>query len=826
MAENTLFEKVQPRELVQEMQDSYLDYAMSVIVSRALPDVRDGLKPVHRRILYAMHDLGLKHNAKFRKSATVVGEVLGKYHPHGDTAVYESMVRLAQDFSMRYPLVHGQGNFGSIDGDSAAAMRYTEAKLAAIADEMLADIDKDTVDFIDNYDKSRTEPQVMPAKLPNLILNGTLGIAVGMATNIPPHNLREVADAIELLLENPDASIADLMAFVKGPDFPGGGIIYGAKDIRAAYESGRGGIVTRAVAEIVEGKKNRWQIIVNELPYQVNKAELMIKIADLVKDKKIEGIRDLRDESDKDGIRMVIDLKSEADPQRVLNSLYKMTDLQKTFHMNMLALVGGIEPRVLNLKSILLQYIEHQKIVIVRRTKFLLGKAKDRLHILEGLSKALKHIDEIIKTIKKAETKEIAHQDLVKKFKLSAIQSTAILEMKLQTLAGLERKKIEDELKEKLKEIAEYEDILKHPKRIVSIIGAELKAIKERYGDDRRTKIIKGALGEVSDEDLIPNVEQVMMITHHGYIKRMNPDVYRTQKRGGKGIIGAVTKEEDVVENVMTVNTHDNLLFFTNRGKVFQTKAYEIPETSRIAKGQAIVNFLQIGAEEKITSTMINKKLTDSAGENYMVMATKEGLIKKVKLSDLDNVRRSGIISIKLKGNDELKWARITSGNDEIVLVTAKGQSIRFKESKIRPMGRTASGVRAIRVRKGDYVCAMDVVFNPAIVKASAEIKKANTLLVVLENGFGKQTELKEYKVQGRGGSGIKTAKVTAKTGQIVYAAILTDKTKDQDMLVISQKGQIIRVEISNIPTLGRATQGVRIMRLNAGDKIASAAII
>ncbi len=813
-------ENIQMRELTTEMQESYLDYAMSVIVARALPDVRDGLKPVHRRILYAMHDLGLKHTGRLRKSATVVGEVLGKYHPHGDVAVYESMVRMAQDFSMRYPLITGQGNFGSIDGDSAAAMRYTEAKLAPIADEMLADIDKDTVDFIDNYDKSRQEPAVLPARLPNLILNGTMGIAVGMATNIPPHNLTEVIDAIEYLFEHPDASIEDLMQFIKGPDFPGGAIIYDTKAIRAAYESGKGGIVMRAKTEIVEGKKGRWQIIANELPYQVNKAELLIKIADLVKNKKIEGIKDLRDESDKDGIRAVIDLKGDADPQRVLNSLYKMTDFQKTFHMNMLALVGGIEPRVLNLKAILVQYIEHQKIVITRRTKFLLMKAKERLHILEGLSTALKHIDEIIRTIKKAETKEIAHQALMKNFKLSAIQASAILEMRLQTLAGLERKKIEDELLQKKKEIAEYEDILSKPKRVISIIGKELSELKERYGDDRRTKIIKGAVGEFSDEDLIPDVESVMTITHRGFIKRISPDVYHTQKRGGKGIIGAVAKEEDVVENVITVNSHDNLLFFTNRGKVFQTKAFEIPEASRISKGQAIVNFLALSADEKVTSTMINEKLADTKGENYIVMATRSGIIKKVKLSDFDNVRRSGIIAITIKGNDELKWARITSGEDEVMLVTAKGQAIRFKESKIRPMGRAAGGVRAIRLKSGDYISSM------GIIDAQKLKDKSQKLLIIMENGFGKTSDIKEYKVQGRGGSGIKTAKVTAKTGLIVHATILSEENKEEDLLVISQKGQIIRVEISNIPSLGRATQGVRIMRVGEGDKIASVAVV
>ncbi len=814
--------KIKIRELTAEMQDSYLDYAMSVIVARALPDARDGLKPVHRRILYAMHELGLKHSGRFRKSATVVGEVLGKYHPHGDIAVYDSLVRLAQDFSMRYPLIHGQGNFGSIDGDSAAAMRYTETKLSAISDEMLADIDKDTIDFTDNYDKTKKEPQVLPAKLPNLILNGTMGIAVGMATNIPPHNLIEVIGAVNLLLENPDATIDDLMGFIQGPDFPGGGIIYDKKAIKAAYESGRGAVTMRAKAEIAEPKKGHFQILVSELPYQVNKAELLVKIADLVKDKKIEGIRDLRDESDKDGIRVVIELKSDAYPQKILNSLFKLTDLQKNFNFNMLALVGGLEPKVLNLKSILLQYIEHQKIVIARRTKYLLARAKERLHILEGLSRALRSIDEIIKTIKKADTKEAAHADLVKKFKLSPLQAAAILEMKLQTLAGLERKKIEDELGQKIKEIAAYEDILKHPKKVVSIVGQELKLIKERYGDERRTKVIKGAIGQFSDEDVIPNIQSVVLITHNGYIKRTNPNIYRQQKRGGKGIIGAVPKEEDLVEHFMSVNTHDNLLFFTNRGKVFQIKAYEIPEATRTSKGQAIVNFLQLGPEEKVTSIMVNKKLFDSKKDNYIALVTKNGIIKKVKLSDFDNVRRSGIIAMKLKSADELRWAKITSGDDEIILATSRGQAIRFKESKIRPMGRAAAGVRGIRLKKSDSVVGMEMISKSQI----SNLKSQSRLLIVMENGFGKTTKLKEYKVQGRGGSGIKTAKITPKTGPVVQAVVLDEESEGRDLMVISAKGQIIRTSIKSVPTLGRATQGVRIMRLNAGDKIASAAIV
>jgi DNA gyrase subunit A len=801
---------IRPREITEEVQQSYLDYAMSVIVSRALPDVRDGLKPVHRRILYAMWDMGLKHNVKFRKSATVVGEVLGKYHPHGDVAVYDSMVRLAQDFSMRYPLVNGQGNFGSMDGDSPAAMRYTEVKLKPIAEEMMADIEKETVDFTDNYDGSRKEPLVMPAKLPQLLLNGTMGIAVGMATNIPPHNLGELIGAIDYLIDNPEATVDDLLKFVKGPDFPTGGIIYNAKDIRDTYSMGKGKIITRAKAAIVENKTGNFQIIISEMTYATNKAALLTKIADLVKEGKMAGIRDLRDESDKDGVRVVIDLKKDAYPQKVLNKLYSTTDLQKNFNVNMLALVNGIEPQVLNLKSILEHFIAHRRQVVVRRTRFELTKTKDRAHILEGLKKALDHIDAVIETIKKSATREAAHDNLMKKFKLSDKQSTAILEMRLQTLAGLERKKIDDELKEKIQLIAELEAILKNPKKILGIVKTELSEIGEKYGDERKTKVIRGGIGEFKQEDLIPNVEAIITLSQDGYIKRMDPTAYRVQRRGGKGVIGATTKEGDAIEQVTSVMTHDNLMFFTNTGKVFQTKSYEIPESSRTAKGQSIVNFLELKSEEKITE-MIAFNPDDNY--KYFFMTTKNGIVKKTKIEDFDNVRRSGLIAIKLETGDTLGWVRPTTGADEIIITTSAGQAIHFKESDVRFMGRNAAGVKGIKLRKEDQVVGMGSVFKN---------QKGNQLMIITENGFGKRTDLKSYKIQKRGGSGIKTAKVTSKTGSLVGAIIANVDDVEGDLIITSEKGQIIRIPLKSISVLGRATQGVRIMKPQPGDKVSA----
>ena len=715
---------IKQKRITEEMEESYLDYAMSVIVARALPDLRDGLKPVHRRILYSMHGLGLGSKAKFRKSATVVGECLGKFHPHGDIAVYDSMARMAQDFSLRYPLVRGQGNWGSIDGDRQAAMRYTEAKLTKISEEMLIDIAKDTVDFADNYDKSRKEPVVLPARVPNLLLNGTMGIAVGMATNIPPHNLAEVIDGTICLIDNPEATIDDLMEYIKGPDFPTGGIIYDIKEITQAYATGHGRILMRGQARIEEVKSGYFQIIISEIPYQVNKAVMVETIAGLVRDKKIEGIKNLRDESDRDGIRIAIDLKSDAHPKKILNKLYKLTDLQKVFHMNMLALVDGIQPRVLTLKMILEGYIKHRQEVVVRRSKFLLNLAEQRAHILEGLKKALDHIDAIIKTIKASQTKEIAEKNLVKKFKLSHIQAAAILEIKLQSLTGLEKKKIDDELKEKLKDIKELKTILKSPKKIFGVIKKELLEIRKNYSDERRTKVLKGTVEKFSEEDLIPDKETVISLSKSGYIKRILPSSFQSQERGGKGVIGAALKDEDVIEHFFITNTHSNILFFTNKGRVFQIRAYEIPEASRIAKGQNIAGILQVSAQEKITAVVALPKINSEKDlpkkENeFLVMATKNGIIKKTSVSDFSNVRRSGLIAIKLKKDDELKWVKAASSKDEIIFISAFGQAIRFKEKDARQMGRGASGVRAINLKEGDNVVGMDVISSKFKVQSS-----------------------------------------------------------------------------------------------------------
>ena len=809
--------KIEDLSIVTEMQTSYLDYAMSVIVARALPDVRDGLKPVHRRILYAMWSIGLRHNAKFRKSATVVGEVLGKYHPHGDAAVYDSMVRMAQDFAMRYPLVNGQGNFGSMDGDSAAAMRYTEAKLQVMAEEMLFDIDKNTVDFVPNYDGSHKEPRVLPAKLPNLLLNGTTGIAVGMATNIPPHNLGELADAINLLIDKPDSTIDDLLVHVKGPDFPTGGVIYGQEAIKAAYATGRGGIIMRGEAEVTENKLGQFQIIISSIPYQVNKATLIEKIAQLVKDKKIEGIKDLRDESDKDGVRIAVDLKKDAYPKKILNNLYKHTQLQETFHVNVLALVDGLQPRVLTLKDILEEYIKHRQVVVVRRTKFDLDKTKDRAHILEGLKKALDKIDAVIKTIKASKDKEVARVNLMKKFKLSERQAVAILEMKLQSLANLERIKLENELKEKLKLIKELESILNSKSKVLKIIKDELAALREKFADERRTKVVKSAIDKMTTEDLIPNEAAIITMTHDGYIKRVDPENFKTQSRGGKGVIGLTTKEQDEVKFFFTTNTHADLMFFTSRGRVFQLKAYEVPPQSRTAKGQNIVNFLQLAPEEQVSSILQSE---DFAAFKFFVMITKKGIIKRVAMDQFSNVRRSGLLVIKLKGDDALQWVRPSSGKDDIILATLQGQAIRFQESKVRAMGRSASGVHGIRLKGTDEIVGMDLIPDG---KTSSD----EQLLVVMTHGYGKRTALKEYKVQGRGGSGIKTAQVTAKTGQIRSAGIVSRHMENEDMIIISKKGQVIRLPVKTVSILGRATQGVRLMRFkDPDDQVSSVTFI
>ncbi|MFY9462464.1 MAG: DNA gyrase subunit A [Candidatus Sungiibacteriota bacterium] len=816
--------KIQKREITEEMQESYIDYAMSVIVSRALPDVRDGLKPVHRRILYTCHELGLKHTAKFVKSARIVGEVLGKYHPHGDIAVYDALVRMAQSFSLRYPLIDGQGNFGSIDGDSAAAHRYTEARLSSVAEAMLADIDKETVEFVDTYDATRKEPTVLPAAVPNLLLNGSLGIAVGMATNIPPHNLGEVVDALIHLIGNSDASADELIDFVKGPDFPTGGFIFNEKEIRLAYATGRGAILCRGKAEIADKKssgeadgKGR-QIVVTEIPYQVNKAELVEKIAELVKEKKLEGIKDIRDESDKEGLRIAIDLKHDAFPQKILNGLYKFTDLEKNFNLNMLALIdGGIQPQVLSLKTVLEEYLKHREVIVRKRSEFDLKKAKERAHILEGLKSALDHIDAVIQVIKKSDDREDARKNLIAKFKFSELQAAAILEMKLQTLAGLEKQKIEDELKEKLSLIRDLEALLKDKRRIFGVIKKELSDVKAKYGDERRTKVIKGAARVIAEEDIIPEEETIIVLTRGGYIKRIKPEAYRIQKRGGKGMIGMETKEEDMVEHFISANTHSDLLFFSDLGKVYQVKAYEIPEGSRTSKGKAIHNFVSLGSSETINSILAApKRSKDQKQEGFLVMATKNGIIKKVEGAVFENVRRSGLVAIKLKSNDSLRWVKITHGRDEIIMVTKFGQAIRFIEKDVRPMGRSAAGVRAIRLKKNDEVIGFNVI-------PEGEPGKTMLLLVVTELGYGKKTPLKEYKRQRRGGSGIKTAKITSKNGAVVSTHAIATQT---DLIAISRKGQVIRTSLGTIPVLGRATQGVRVMKMDSGDAVASITIL
>ena len=803
---------VQKREITQEMQKSYLEYAMSVIDARALPDVRCGLKPVHRRILYAMREMGLRPGSKLQKSAKVVGTTMGSFHPHGDMAIYDSLVRMAQDFSLRYPLVDGQGNFGSVDGDGAAAMRYTECRMARVTEELLADIDKDTVVFKDNYDGSVQEPTVLPSKIPNLLINGSMGIAVGMATNIPPHNLTEVLDASMYLIDNEEADVNDLMQFVKGPDFPTGGVIYNEKDISNAYATGRGPVIMRGVADIVEHKKG-FQIIVTEIPYQVNKAELIVHIADLVKDKKIDGIRDLRDESDKDGLRIAIDLKQDAFPRKVLNQLYKYTELQKSFHFNMLGLVDGIQPQILGLKSLLEKFIDHRREVIIRRSKFELQKAKDRAHILEGLKKALDHIDEIIKVIRSSASRDDAFANLIKKFKFSDKQTTAILEMKLQALAGLERKKINDELKEKEEFIAYLESLLASPKKILRVIKDELKEVKDKYGDERKTKVIKSAIREIGEDELMPEEDSLFMLTHGGYIKRMLPEGIKSQKRGGKGLVGMATKEEDVVTQFFLANTHDNLLFFTNSGKVFQTKGYEVPEASRQSKGKAIANFLQVSSSDIITAVVpIPKDLKNG----FLFMVTSGGVVKKVDMESFSQVRKSGMVAIKLKTEDELKWVISTAGNDQMMLVTSGGNAIRFKEKDVRPMGRGASGVIGIRISKDEKVVGADVV--------PSGVEKGLKILVVMGNGYGKRTDLKFYKVQNRGGRGIMTAKITPKTGKLVSAHIISEENKE--LVAVSRKGQVIRTTIEGISVLGRATQGVRVMKLESSDGLASVAVV
>ncbi len=803
------------RNITLEMKDSYLDYAMSVITARALPDVRDGLKPVHRRILYTMHELNLTAGAKTRKSAKIVGDVTGNYHPHGTVAVYDSLVKMAQDFTMRYPLVIGQGNFGSVDGDPAAADRYTEAKMSRISSELLRDIEKETVDFRPNYEGTRKEPVVLPTAVPNLLLNGTLGIAVGMASNIPPHNLREISQAISHLLDNPEATTEDLMEFIQGPDFPTGCIAFNKKDIHHASATGRGGVVVRGVAEIIETKAGSNQIVISQIPYRVNKSDLIIKIADLVRDKKLEGIKGLRDESTKD-IRIVIDLKGGGHPQKILNALYKHTQLEETFHYNLVALVDGV-PQTLSLKTMLAEFIGHRKVVIRRRTEYDLKKALEREHILLGLTKALDHIDRIIKLIKASKDTPEAHRNLMSEFKFSAIQATAILDMRLQKLAGLERKKLEDELNAVQLFIKKCREILGSEKKILEIVRTETTEVAEKYGDDRRTTIVKSGVKVLSVEDLVPEEENALVLTAGGYVKRTKPEEFRKQKRGGVGVVDLETKDEDFVTHLLIGSTHSDVLFFTDKGKVFQIKMYELPEGKRATKGKSLMNFVALEGEEKVTSVLVmpkevkGEKGADKNADLSLLMITKNGVGKRVAASSFQDVRRNGLIAIKLQPGDQLVSASFVGKGSSAILVTKEGQSIRFKETDLREMGRNAGGVRAMKLDKGDIIVAAQVISKDA---------KNPSLLIISSNGYGKRTDIEEYKIQNRGGSGIKTANVTDKTGEIISGMVVTDEI--EELVAISQKSQVIRTDLKEIPLLGRSTQGVRIMKLREKDQIAS----
>jgi DNA gyrase subunit A len=801
---------VTDRSVEDEMETSYLQYSMSVIVSRALPDVRDGLKPVHRRILYVMDKSNLRAGSKHTKSAQIVGEVMGKYHPHGDTAIYDAMVRLAQPFSTRYPLVDGQGNFGSMDGDPPAAYRYTEARMTRASEALVDDLDKETVNFVDNFDGTHQQPEVMPAKLPNLLLNGQIGIAVGMATNIPPHNITELLDATVVQIDNPEATLDDLMEHVKGPDFPTGAVVYGKESIRTAFATGRGGVIVRGVADIEETAKGRHRIVITEIPYQVNKAGLVEKIAELVHDKKISGISDIRDESSRGSVRVVIDLKRDAYPKKLLNQLYKLTPLQTAFHYNMLALVDGIQPRVLGLQDIIIEYIKHRQSVVRRRTEFELRKAQERAHVLEGLKIALDHIDEVIKTIRASQTTEEAQENLIKQFKLSEIQARAILAMQLRTLAGLERQKIEDELAELLKVIAKLQAILADEKKILKIIKDEIAEMKDRFGDERCTKIVPQELGKLSDEDLVPDEQVVVTLTSANYVKRTSIADYKRQGRGGKGRRGMATREEDVIEHVVNASTHDFLLFFTNKGRVFRIKTYEVPAVGLNAKGVALVNLLQLQPEE-IVSSVINVSKAE-AGAGNLLMCTVKGVVKKTPFEQYKNVRQSGLIAINLDDGDELKWIRMTTGEDEVIISTSQGQAIRFHERDARPMGRVSRGVRGIRLRAGDQVIGMDIA------------QEDSFIFVISEFGYGKRTKVSQFTAHKRGGVGIRSAVVNKKTGQLVGVKSLVGD--DQEVIIISRDGQTIRLGLKAIPQLGRATQGVRIMRLNDGDSVVSLALV
>lgn len=804
-------QRIIPVDIESEMKKSFIDYAMSVIVDRALPDVRDGLKPVHRRILYAMHGLGFTPDKAYRKCATTVGEVLGKFHPHGDAAVYDSMVRMAQDFSLRYMLVDGHGNFGSIDGDPPAAMRYTEARLSKISLEMLRDINKDTVDFKPNFDEHDFEPVVLPSRFPNLLVNGSSGIAVGMATNIPPHNLVEVIDGIVAVIDNPEMTIDEIIKIIKGPDFPTGATIVGTQGIKNAYRTGRGKIVLRAVTNIEQMTANKQRIVVTELPYQVNKARLIEKIADLVKEKRIESISDLRDESDRDGMRIVIELKKEANANVVLNQLYKNTQMQDAFNVNMVALVQTpdkkFEPRVLNLRQAMDYYIEHQKDVIVRRTKYELDKAEARAHILEGLKIAIDNLDEVIKIIRGSKNETTAKERLMERFSFSDKQAQAIVDMRLGRLTALEREKLEKEYQELLEKIKYYKDVLANEFMVLNIVKDELNEIKEKYGDERKTKIVPDE-SDIDIEDLIDDEETVVTLTHFGYIKRLPADTYKSQKRGGKGITGLSTREEDFVENLFVTRTHDYILFFTSKGKVYRLKAYQIPEAGRQAKGTAIVNLLELDQDEKITTVIPISEYKEGL---YLFLSTKKGIVKKTDLMDYDNIRKGGLIAVSLRENDELIDVQLTDGTKDILLVTRNGLSIRFNEQDARPLGRVSQGVRGIKLEDDDEVIGM-----------SAYIENTS-LLVVTENGFGKRTELDEYKVQFRGGKGILTYRVTDRTGKLVGMKLVCD---DDDVMLISSDGTIIRIKVRDISVLGRATQGVTLMRMDEGVKVMAVARI
>ncbi len=806
--QKTSFGKIINSEISSEMESAYLDYAMSVIVSRALPDVRDGLKPVHRRIIYAMHKVGLRHTAKYQKSAAVVGEVMKNFHPHGDMSIYDALVRMAQDFSLRYPLIDGQGNFGSMDGDPPAAHRYTECRLAAMADNILLDIEKETVDFIPNYSNTDVEPVYLPSLLPNLLLMGADGIAVGMATKIPPHNLSEVVDALTYLIDKGDENVTveDLVQFIKGPDFPTGGIIYDQKEIIAAYATGKGKIIMRAKTAIEEQSNGKSAIIVTEIPYQVNKADMVARIADLVKDKKLDGISDLRDESDRHGVRVYIELKRDARPQSVLNNLFKHTELQTSYPVNVVALVDQT-PQTLTLKAILMEFVKHRQSVVTRRSQFELKEAKAREHILEGLKIAVDHIDEVIELIKKSASAEDAKGKLMEKYALSEIQATAILDMQLRRLAALERQKIEDELAMIRETIAYLEDLLSHPEKVLGVIKTELLHLKEKFGDERRTKVIKGKVGEFSEEDLVPNDPMIVTVTKTGYVKRLSPSAYRAQARGGKGVNGMTTKEEDEIEHLISASAHDNILFFTDKGKVYQTKVYELPESSRTTKGQAIVNIINIAQGETVQSI-----LSYSQTSNFVFLATRKGTVKKTKVEEFANIRKNGLTAIKLEAGDELVWARLTTGKDEVILVTHQGKSIRFSETEAKAQGRDTIGVRGIKLSKDDYVVGMETV-------------KEGELLVVSEKGIGKRTEMSQFPKQKRAGSGVKAMQITPKTGSLVTARAV-DENVDQ-LILTSAKGIVIKLPLTSVPKLSRATQGVILMRFSdKSDHLAAVATL